>query len=742
MITVSKKERALYKTITVALAGNPNSGKTTIFNNLTGSHQRVGNFPGVTVESKEGYLRHDLYRIKVVDLPGTYSLSAYSLEEIVARNFIIHQRPDVVVDIIDGGNLERNLYLGVQLKELNVPLVIALNMADEMKQKGIHVDCAAFSRFMGAAVVPTVATRGKGTDKLVEAIIQAAEGHAARQEAPRVDYGPEIENELAKISALIEEQKSLTADMPGAISSRWLALKLLEKDAAVTAKLQGPAPLLPGSTTTNTALQEQLQLSLKHLMDIFNEEPDTIITEQRYGHVQGMYRKMVSQKRMSRINISDQIDKVLTNRLLGLPIFAVLMYVTFWLVFTLGERPMQGIEIGQAWLAHRITLLWPAGSESLLKSLLVDGVIAGVGGVLVFLPNIVLLFLALSLLEDTGYMARAAFIMDRLMKWVGLHGKSFIPMLLGFGCSVPAIMATRVLDNRRDRLTTMLVLPLISCGARFPIYMLIIPAFFPPSQRAPIMYAIYIIGVVLAVICAKLLRSLLFRGELAPFIMELPPYRLPTTRAVLIHMGQRSWLYLRKAGTIILAVSIIMWAVTTFPRLSAQETAGLTADQARQMQLTSSWAGRLGQAMEPALKLMGFDWKIGTALIGTLVAKEVFVAQMGIVYSLGEVEVATPAKDSEKVNSTAQQTDSAGYSATEHLRTQLRKNYSPLVGLCIMLFCLIASPCAATLAVIRRESGSWWWAALQSLGLTLIGFVLTTIVYQIGHFLQIGTKIM
>jgi len=732
MINLPKKDRLLYKTITVALAGNPNSGKTTIFNNLTGSHQRVGNFPGVTVESKEGFLRHGSYRIKVVDLPGTYSLSAYSLEEIVARNFIIHQRPDVVVNIVDGGNLERNLYLSVQLKELNVPLVIALNMADEMKKKGIHVDCAAFSRFMGAAVAPTVATRGKGTDKLIEAIIQVTEGNFARQDAPRVDYGPEIENELEKLSGLIEDQKLIKPDVPGPISSRWLALKLLEKDAAVTEKLQGQ--------TANPAFQEQLQLSLKHLMDIFNEEPDTLIAEQRYGHVHGMYRGMVSQGLPSRVNISDQIDKVLTNRLLGLPIFAVLMYLTFWLVFTLGERPMQWIEIGQGWLSQRVMLLWPADSGTLLRSLIVDGVIAGVGGVIVFLPNIVLLFLALSLLEDTGYMARAAFIMDRLMKWVGLHGKSFIPMLLGFGCSVPAIMATRVLDNRRDRLTTMLVLPLISCGARFPIYMLIIPAFFPQSQRAPVMYAIYIIGVVLAVICAKLLRSTLFRGELAPFIMELPPYRLPTTRAVLIHMGQRSWLYLRKAGTIILAVSIIMWAVTTFPRLPAQKTAGLTAPQVRQVRLNNSLAGRLGRGLEPALKLMGFDWKIGTALIGTFAAKEVFVAQMGIVYSLGEGQVTAPAKYKESVNSAAKQIHSPGLSATGHLRDRLRENYSPLVGFCIMLFCLIASPCVATLAAIRRESGSWRWAALQSLGLTLIGFVLTVAVYQIGHLLQIGTK--
>ncbi|WP_084219106.1 ferrous iron transport protein B [Syntrophorhabdus aromaticivorans] len=432
---------------------------------------------------------------------------------------------------------------------------------------------------------------------------------------------------------------------------------------------------------------------------------------------------------------SDRIDAVVTNRLLGLPIFLGLMYLVFYLTFTIGEPPMGWIESLFGWLGETVGSWWPEGSESLTKSLLVDGIIGGVGGVIVFLPNILLLFLAIAILEDSGYMARAAFIMDRVMHKIGLHGKSFIPMLIGFGCSVPAIMATRTLENRRDRLTTMLVTPLMSCGARLPIYALIMPAFFPQAWRGPMLWIIYVIGILLAVLSAKLLRSTIFKGESVPFVMELPPYRMPTIKGVLIHMWDRGWLYLKKAGTVILGISILLWAMTTFPGLPDSETArfenerqtiqaGKLLDEEQKERLVAidnleaeeglrySIAGRIGRVMEPVIKPMGFDWKIGTALIGALAAKEVFVAQMGIVHSLGKAD-----------------------EGSESLRDTLKKTYSPLIGFCIMLFCLISAPCMATIAVTARESASWKWALLQLGGLTSMAYMLTVIVYQVGSLI-------
>ena len=704
------------KTITVALAGNPNSGKTTIFNNLTGSHQHVGNYGGVTVEIKEGYFKHGGFRVNVVDLPGTYSLSAYSMEEIVTRNFIIHRHPDVVVNIVDASNLERNLYLSAQLRELGVPMVTVLNMADEMKKKGIEVDLQTLSEDIGAPVVTTVGSSNKGTRKLIEKIIEVGIGKWSQKDTPPVHYGQEIEDELQKIARTIElhtdpspEKSNKNPRFCISTSPRWVALKLLENDQEVLKSLQTCQP--------QPELLEQLEASRKHLTAIFAEDPETLIAEQRYGYVRGLCLAVIQRTAEARMDISDKIDKVLTNRVLGLPIFACLMYLTFWLVFTVGETPMGWIESVIEHLSNIIIQHWPDGRALFLRSLIVDGIISGVGGVLVFVPNIILLFTAITLLEDTGYMARAAFIMDRLMKWVGLHGKSFIPMLTGFGCSVPAIMGTRILDNRRDRLTTILILPLMSCGARLPIYMLVIPAFFvSETQRATAMYSLYIIGIVIAIICAKLLRSTLFKGESSPFVMELPPYRIPTIRAILIHVWQRTRMYLKKAGTIILAFAIIMWALAAFPKIPAQQLQGLSPEQIQEKKLGYSFTGRIGWALAPVVKPMGFDWKIGTALVGALPAKELFVAQMGIVYAVGE----------------------AG-EGSQALREILQKNYNPLIGFCITLFCLISAPCMATIAFTKRETGAWRWALLQFAYLTTMAYILTVIVYQVGSFLHIGT---
>ncbi|OPY05783.1 MAG: Ferrous iron transport protein B [Syntrophorhabdus sp. PtaB.Bin184] len=709
--------------IVVALAGNPNSGKTTIFNNLTGARQHVGNYPGVTVERKEGYGRYDGHEIMFVDLPGTYSLTAYSAEELVARNFIVDERPDVVVDIIDSSNLERNLYLAVQLMETGVPLVLAFNMSDEARARGYEFDVEKFSRFFNASVVRTVGHKGEGMDELVRQIVAVASREGDSGDMPSVNYGEELEEEIGKIMPLLKGDP-LLAEKYGA---RWLAVKLLENDRDVFEK------------ASSDAVRAQLAKSSSHIEGILGENPETIIASRRYGYISGACQEAVHSTVEVLHTISDKIDTVITNRVLGIPIFLGLMYLVFYLTFTLGDPPMGWIEGFFKWLGDSAGALWPEGWESLLKSLIIDGIIGGVGGVIVFLPNILLLFFAIAILEDSGYMARAAFIMDRLMHRIGLHGKSFIPMLIGFGCSVPAIMATRMLENRRDRLVTMLVVPLMSCGARLPIYALIIPAFFPQAWNAPMLWIIYVIGILLAVISAKVLRSTIFKGESVPFVMELPPYRLPTLRGVLTHMWQRGWLYLKKAGTVILGISILLWALTTFPGLPEEQAerfekekqaveATVMDEEMKKEKVTSiensmteaslkgSIAGRIGHALEPVLKPMGFDWRIGTALIGAFAAKEVFVAQLGIVYSVG--------KEASEESS--------------ELRDQLRANYTPLVAFCIMLFCLVSAPCMATIAVTRRESNSWKWALFQLAGLTVMAWILTVIVFQAGRVLGIG----
>ena len=684
------------KKITVALAGNPNSGKTTIFNMLTGARQHVGNYPGVTVEKKEGLCRHAGYEMTVVDLPGTYSLTAYSIEELIARNFIIDEQPNVVVDIVDASNIERNLYLATQLIEMNVPLVLAFNMSDIAERRGLIFDNDQLSRLLEAKIVPTVGNKGKGRAELLDAIVGIAR-QGKRKRTHKVSYGQEIEEELAKIETLIADKQQQLAEKYG---PRWLAIKLLEQDSDVISKVRSQE-VLNGVTR-----------SVGHLKGIFGDEPEIVMADRRYGFISGACQETIKSTVESRHSASDIIDYVVTNRALGLPIFLLLMFLVFLLTFKLGEYPMGWLEQFFGWAGKTITSLWPTGSESWLKSLLVDGVIGGVGGVVVFLPNILLLFLAIAVLEDSGYMARAAFIMDRIMHRIGLHGKSFIPMLIGFGCSVPAIMGTRILENRRNRFTTIMVIPLMSCGAKLTIYALIIPAFFPAKWRGPMLWLIYLIGILLAVICIKVLRVTVLKGETTPFVMELPPYRMPTVRALCIHTWQRGWMFLRKAGTIILAISIVLWAMSSFPKPGKQNLARLNTAKAKQVQIEYSLVGKVGKTIEPALKPLGFDWKIGTALIGAAAAKEVFVSQLAIVYAAGDAE-----------------------GGSQTLREKLQANYTPLTGFCVMLFCLISTPCVATIVMTKQETNSWGWALLQFLGLTALAYVITFIVYQVGNFI-------
>ncbi len=692
------------KKIKVALAGNPNSGKTSIFNMLTGARQHVGNYPGVTVEKKEGVCKYKGYEITIVDLPGTYSLTAYSIEEIVARNFIIEEQLDVVVDVVDSSNIERNLYLATQLIEMNVPLVLAFNMSDIAEQKGLQFDTEQLSKLFEAMIVPTVGNKGKGKIELLDAIVETSR-QDKRQRTHKISFGEEIEQELAEIQTLLNDKEQQLAEKYG---PRWLALKLLERDSDVTAKVHSQQVLDAATAST------------EHLRGIFGDEPEIVMADRRYGFISGACQETIKSTVELRHSTSDMIDAVVTNRILGLPIFLILMYLVFFLTFKIGEYPMGWLEQFFGWAGKTIVGFWPKGSESWLLSLLVDGVIGGVGGVLVFLPNILLLFLAIALLEDSGYMARAAFVMDNIMHKIGLHGKSFIPMLIGFGCSLPAIMGTRILENRRNRFTTIMVIPLMSCGARLTIYALIIPAFFPGKWRGPMLWFMYLIGIVLAIVCIKVLRLTVFKGETTPFVMELPPYRMPTLKSICIHMWHRGWMYLRKAGTIILAISIILWAAMSYPKPSEQSLAGLSAEQARQAGLEYSLVGRLGRAIEPALKPLGFDWKIGTALIGATAAKEVFVSQLAIVYAVGSHETGG-------AGSTEQRSHS--------LREKLQANYTPLTGFCIMLFCLISTPCVATIVMTKHETNSWGWALFQFFGLTALAYVVTLIVYQIGRFI-------
>ncbi|MDP8223587.1 MAG: ferrous iron transport protein B [Candidatus Lernaella stagnicola] len=682
------------RVLRVVLAGNPNSGKTSIFNALTGSNQRVGNYPGITIEKKEGHFQDGGWDFRVLDLPGTYSLTAYSPEERIARREILRDDLDVVVVVADSTNLDRNLYLLLQVMELGGNAVLVLNMTDEAEAGGQRLDVPQMRALLGIPVVQTVGNRGRGVDELKQAVFKAVE-QPTRGE--RLVYGEDFETPLARLADRI--MPHLPREAP---PSRWLAIKVIECDPEIERQLRD-------WTVADEGLLEEIKAQAAALAAEHQTDGPLFVADRRYSFIAGLLREVrVAEMRRDSRRASDSVDEVLVHRVLGIPIFFTMMYLLFWATFSVGEIPMHWIEAGFEMLTAAINSMWAPGQESVLRSLIVDGIIGGVGGVLVFLPNILILFFGLSLLEDTGYMSRAAFLMDRFMHRMGLHGKSFVPMLTGFGCSIPGIMACRTLDNERDRLTTMLVLPLMSCGARLPIYLLMVPAFFAAKWQAPMLWLLYFIGIGLAVVLAKLLRVTILAGDDAPFVMELPPYRLPTLKAITLKMWQRGWLYVRKAGTVILAISILLWLATAYPKVGPLENA--TPQQQAQAALEYSAAGHVGRLLEPVTSTMGADFRITTAMIGAFAAKEIFVAQMGIVFSLGE---------SDETN--------------ESLREVLSRTYTPLQAFCVMLFLLIATPCMATVAVTRRESGSWKWAALQFWGLTFVGWLLATVVYQIGR---------
>ena len=783
--------------IKVALAGNPNSGKSTIFNYLTGAKQTIGNFPGVTVERYEGQTSCDGVKVDVIDLPGLYSTTSKTDEEKVAGDYLRNEPYDVIVDIVDASNLERNLYLTYQLKELNRPMLVVLNMVDVARRRGIEIDTEKLSEALGMPIIETVGSKAVGIKEVLKKMTElGVEGRRRPRPAAPQEGAEPVSN---------EDVDCASCACPGCSKG---CARIVALDIA------------------------------------------------RYKEISEVCGRAVRNVSPSGQTFSDRVDAVLTNRFVGIPIFLAAMYIVFWLTFTLGAYPMDWIETGFEWLGDKIAAFWPEGADTFFRSLILDGIIGGVGGVIVFLPNIIILFLAISFLEDSGYLARAALLCDRWMCKLGLPGRSIVPFLVGFGCTIPAFMAARMLNNRKERLVTLLVLPLFSCGARFPIYSLLIPAFFPEKLRAPVLWLIYLIGIVLAVVLAKILTVIFTKkGEENPFIIELPPYHLPTFRTVGMKTWERSLGYLKKAGTVILAASVILWFLTSYPKatqdkidaiqakrgmveavldglpedgaarivegvkegiakleisdeqkeelgaaldaaaepeiniddlkekltgfgsLNETEKAGIAAaldaalveaeaekpvmkagdaaelfdevpglaggvrdrlkavveetaaeptlaadvlkeqlgvvfdHEESQADLEASFSGHIGRGLEPILKPMGFDWKIGTALVGAVAAKEVFVAQMGIVYSVGGEE-----------------------EDEESLAEVLRNRYNWLNALCIMIFALIATPCMASLAVMAREAGSWKWAWIQWIGLTVLAWIITTLVYQIGKF--------
>ena len=662
------------KELIIALVGNPNSGKTTVFNELTGSHQHVGNWPGVTIDRKEGTTRRHDRTFRVVDLPGIYSLSVYSQEEVVARDFLLNEHVDVIVNVVDASNLERNLYLTTQLLELGLPMVIALNMIDMAESNGQKLDIDKFASLIGVPVIATVAARGEGTDGILDEVIRMIE-HGF--EPPRsARHSPEVEMEVSQLLDRLQVNPNCTVPI------RWLLIKSLEGDPQAKTRLEA-CSIDPADT------KRKVDETRRHLEDGFGGDLEAVIADGRYGFIGGLLREAVTKTAaVDRIAASDKIDDVLLHRWLGIPIFLALMWVTFKLTFNVGGIFTRWIEIGVAALGHWASGALPAGP---LNSLIVNGIISGVGGVIVFVPSIAIIFLIISFLEDSGYMARAAFLMDRSMHIVGLHGKSFIPMLMGFGCNVPAVMATRTLDTPEDRLLTILINPLMSCTARLPIYILFTGVFFS-KQGAMVIFSIYALGVLLAVASGKLFRKVLFKKAASPFVMELPPYRMPTLKGTLLHVWERTSAFLSKAGTVILTAAVVIWAMGSLPWGVKFASSG-------------SLVGHLGRLIEPVVRPLGFDWKAAVSLLFGIGAKEIVVSTLGVLYGGG---------------------------SHSSLQSALAVSFTPLKAYTFMVVSLIYIPCIATIAAIKRETNSWKWT-LFAVGYSLsLAYVMGFAVYHLG----------
>jgi len=721
------------KHLSIALAGNPNSGKTTIFNNMTGTRQKVGNWPGVTVEKKEGHIKKSGYDLKIIDLPGTYSLTPFSIEEIVARNFVLEERPDVVIDIIDASNLERSLYLATQLREIDCKVLFALNMADVAQTRGIKIDAEKLSELLDVPVVFTIGNKNQGIDTLLEKAIELAESDYVIPIKRKVKYSKDIEDSISKLEHFIESLGKEAIPY----NTRWTAIKLLEDDKIVKERIQQK------TGENSRKILEETAAHRDFLVDRFDDEPEIVMTDERYGFIAGIIREVLTTSTRQRVDISRNVDLVLTNRFVGFPIFIFFIWAMFQLTFSLGVYPMEWIDSGIKLFSTSLAQVLP---DNIFKDFLINGVIAGVGSVVVFLPNILILFFCISLFEDTGYMSRAAFLMDKIMHLIGLHGKSFIPMLMGFGCNVPAIMASRTLESEKDRILTILITPFMSCSARLPVYIILAGAFFG-IRAGSVIFGIYILGIILSIITGRIFRSTLLKGVDAPFVMELPPYRIPMIKSLLIHMWDRSKLFLKKMGGIILAGSVVVWALSAFPRnipysinyalemervKTSFQTKIATAHEPEKAVLTQqrdlavakiaramkaehaekSFMGRIGKVVAPIFEPLGIDWRGSVALLTGFVAKEIVVSTMGILYATDGNE------DSEALKNAL-----------------LSSDMTPLGALAMMVFVLLYMPCLATLAAIKRETASWKWMTFSISYSTILAWTAAFIVYQVGKII-------
>ncbi len=711
------------KTITVALVGNPNCGKTSFFNHATGLREHVGNYSGVTVSSKVGTFYHNGYTINLVDLPGTYSITEYSPEELYVREYITEQHPDVVLNIVDSSNLERNLFLTTQLIDMNVRMVMALNMYDELEGKGLKLDDAQLEKMLGFPCAPTNSKSGKGIDHVLDHIITVYEETDEVTKHIHINYGAELEHAIGEIKSLLTGHSEVAVDFP----FRYVALKLLEGDKATYEHLERHLHDISKIKETTERCRSEIERE-------FGEDAVSVITNAKYGFIRGALAETIIKTEDNDQELAYAIDKILTNKWLGFPVLILFLWIMFQTTFTLGAYPQEWIESGVNWLSETMRTLL---GEGILSDLIVDGIIAGVGGVIVFLPNILILFFFISLLEDTGYMARAAFIMDKLMHKMGLHGKSFIPLLTGFGCGVPAIMSTRTLENPKDRIVTMMAIPFMSCSARLPVYLLFVAAFFAKNQGL-ILLSIYLLGIIMAIITALLLKKTVFKGDSEQFVMELPPYRIPSARNTLIHMWEKAVQYLKKMGSVILVASIIIWALCYFPtrnnetdRIDEQLTqidasSDLTEDEKEEQrtqleidraaaQSENSYLGKIGKFIEPAIHPLGFNWKMGVSILTGAAAKEIVVSSMGILYHA----------------------DQEADEESEKLITALRspqgndKPITPLVAYGFMAFILLYFPCIASLTAVAKEA-NWKWMVFSILYTTSVAWIVSFLIYQIG----------
>ena len=662
--------------LSVVLVGNPNCGKTSLFNIASGAHERVGNYSGVTVDAKAGHFDTEGYHFSIVDLPGTYSLSAYTPEELYVRKYIIEQHPDLIINVVDASNLERNLYLTTQLIDMDVPMIMALNMYDELRDSGNNLDMQLLGTLLGVPVVPTVGRTGEGVGELFHQIIEIVEGRQKTARHIHVNHGHLLEEKIERIENLIR----INPEPHQNYSGRFLAIKMLENDRQV----EGIISQLDNAGDI-TAERNRCQQEIK---DEIHEDSESAITDAKYGFVQGAMKETFRKAHHFKRQMTEHIDAVVTHRIWGYPIFLALMYLMFFCTFNIGQYPMDWIDAGVEWLGCAVSSWMPEGP---LRDLIVDGIISGVGGVIVFLPNIMILYAFISWMEDSGYMARAAFIMDKIMHKMGLHGKSFIPMIMGFGCNIPAIMATRTIEDRKSRLITMLIVPLMSCSARLPVYIIIIGVFFP-NNAALVLFGLYLLGIVMSILMANLFSRFVVKGESSPFVMELPPYRTPSAKSVSRHTWEKGKQYLKKMGTTILVASIIVWALSYFPHHPE-----LTEEQ----QMEQSYIGQMGQIAEPVITPCGLQWKEGVAIITGVGAKEIVASTMSVLYH-GDI-------------------------ASSGMTT--------LTALAFLVFVLLYMPCIPACVAIKNESGRWRWAAFTAVYTTLLAWVCSMAVFQIGSLM-------